>query len=272
MIAAARLPGHNLVLECYHPSAKTSTPYMLSQYLGTDGLDDVGHMHTGGGPRLAHDELTLGELGGLYSRFRPVLQDEARRPRARYPRRSSQQQHPSQQQAQLAREAPEPDAELPHQDIHLEEGESFTQLCTLTNLGKLGPRHGIYLSHVNVSDSVLRVWRDWLSTRAAADSESGDKATKKSRAGTRTGTGTVTEDSAIIWADAKHNVGVRFRVVELLDNAADVPVLRRAEEEDPPVAYRLEYLGKSSQQQQVLCSSFSPSYPSLLPSTLTALG
>jgi hypothetical protein len=237
MSAAASVPGHNLVLECYHPSAKTSTPYFHSDYLGTHGLDDVASRERGN-TGLGH--LGLGDLGQMYSRFRPVVQDEARRPRVRYPRRTSHHRQHQQHQhedgpAQAVGEVPESAREVPSQEIHLEEGESFSQLCTLANLGKLGPRRGIYLSHVNLNDSVIRVWREWLATMA--DSGPGTHRATEGKGNTN--------DPAILWADTRHDVGVRFRVVEAADSEVHKPVLRGVHE-DAPIAYTLEYLGQSS--------------------------
>jgi hypothetical protein len=40
--------------------------------------------------------------------------------------------------------------------------ESFAQLCTITNLVRMGPKPGLFRSHINMSDGVIRVWRDWL--------------------------------------------------------------------------------------------------------------
>jgi hypothetical protein len=229
MSAAAPVPGHNLVLECYHPSAKTSTPYFHSEYLGTDRLDTV---DMAGSAAYASEDLNLWDLSELYSRFRPVVQDEARRPRSRYPRRSSQQRHEvgAGSGTVTTVEALEADRELPSQEIHLEEGECFSQLCTLANLGKLGPRRGIYLSHVNFNESVIRVWRHWLVARAAADSNTTETAASNGTA----------DDPAILWAGKDQDVGIRFRVAEVFDRELLWPILRQADE-DLPVTYKLEY-------------------------------
>lgn len=80
-----------------------------------------------------------------------------------------------------------------------------------------------FLGHVNVSDGVIRVWRDWLATAAsaAADSE---------------------PEEEVLWADAAQDVGLRFRVREIEPAAAATagPVLVAADEE-VPVSYRLEH-------------------------------
>lgn len=76
VVKAASLNGHELILECYHPSAKISTPYMFCDYISSDQLQAIGHC------------LTLKDLNNLYSRYRPVLGEEHRRPRARYATRA----------------------------------------------------------------------------------------------------------------------------------------------------------------------------------------
>lgn len=107
------------------------------------------------------------------------------------------------------------------QDVFLDETESFSQLCTVTNLVEVGPKPGLFLSHVNVGDGVVRVWRDWL----AAQAQNGD------------GVG-----APILWADARQSVGVRFRVRRREGEWLHAPVLVAAgEEEEMPVAYRLEF-------------------------------
>jgi hypothetical protein len=51
--------------------------------------------------------------------------------------------------------------------VHLESHELFSQLCTTTNLVRLGPRRGVFTSFVNVADGVIRIFRDWLAKSAA---------------------------------------------------------------------------------------------------------
>jgi hypothetical protein len=103
--------------------------------------------------------------------------------------------------------------------VHLDESALFAQLCTVTNLVKLGPRRGLFLSHVNVGEGVIRVWRDWLARRARAGSDGGE----------------------VLWADSERTVGIRVGLVEAVDmGVASLPVFVSSEE-DLPVSYRLEY-------------------------------
>lgn len=203
LLRAASLPGHRVILECYHPSAKLSTPYLFCDYLSTDGLgdtednDDAGAAH--GLPRP-----TLGDLHRSYSHFRPVVQDENRRARRRYPR-------------WMDNDLPQ---EQPSHDVSLDENELFSQLCTVTNLVKVGPKPDLFLSHVNISEGVIRVWRDWLDAQAAAPP---------------------TQAAPILWADREQHVGVRFRVTEKESGGWEQVAVLISTDDDMPVAYRLEF-------------------------------
>lgn len=94
---------------------------------------------------------------------------------------------------------------------------------------KIGPGRFHFLSHANVSDGVIRVWRGWLAAKAAA------AAAAEVEGGGDTST---PHDSrpAILWADATQHVGLRFRVSEV---AAPLGPLLVAPDEDVPVSYRL---------------------------------
>jgi hypothetical protein len=196
------------MLECYHPSAKISTPYLDCRYLGTHDPDPSSNYNRTG-------EVDLASLSTLYSRFRPVVTEENRRPRTRYP--------PPSTLSQIAEAEGDQDAT---EEIHLDESELFSQLCTVTNIVKLGPRRGLFLNHFNLSDGVIRVWRDWLA--AAAD---GWYAEQRG-----------IDDSGILWADSRKNVGLRFQVKP--SGTERMPLLVGSDD-DPPVSYTLKYEGRS---------------------------
>ncbi|KAK3390084.1 hypothetical protein B0H63DRAFT_492715 [Podospora didyma] len=205
MKQATALPDYRLILECYHPSAKISTPYLYGDYLSTDSLeDDDDDESLAGRSEPGHlPEPTIGRLRDIYSHFRPVVQEENRRARSRY----------------LSQSQPDVDSRPPSHDIYLDENELFSQLCTVTNLVKVGPKPGLFLSHVNVSDAVIRVWRGWLATQVALPED---------------------WQKPVLWADASRDVGLRFRVTEREVNKSLPPVLFSFDDE-PPVAYRLEF-------------------------------
>ena len=199
LLDVASLPQNDLILECYHPSAKISTPYLKCQYLNTNtrGGDEVG---------ANGNEPVLADLGRLYSSFRPALAEENRTQRARY-------------QFSAINGSGRPVDDTATEDIYLDEGELFAQLCAVVNLVSTGPRPGLFLSHVNISDGVLRVWRDWL-----ADMEQGQAS-----------------GDGILWVDNHQGVGVRFRVTP---GPTDTPIIC-GPDDHPPVGYQLQYEGKS---------------------------
>ncbi|KAI1775415.1 hypothetical protein F4818DRAFT_441511 [Hypoxylon cercidicola] len=201
LVEAAQLRDHQVILECYHPSERISTPSLFCEYLGMDGLIEAG------------DEARLGDLDDLYARFRPFVGDEERRPRS------------SRQPGAAFAQEIQP-AKLPSHEIFLDSDELFSQLCTVTNLVKMGPRQGLFSSIANVNDTVIRVWRDWLHREAARTARNQQRASS------------ALDDPSILWTDSSKTVGLRFRVVE--DQSAPAPVLFGREEE-PSVTYSLEY-------------------------------
>ncbi|KAG6367019.1 hypothetical protein INS49_001201 [Diaporthe citri] len=188
---AAFLPEHELILECSHPSAKISTPYLQCNYLGTDGLSGYEEEH----------QMSFGQFGQLYSRFRPVLQEENRRSRSR---------HPS-----VSGGGVEGD-DTATVRVDLDDCEMFSQLCTVTNMVKTSSRKGLFLSHVNINEGVVRVFRRWLR---------------------QCHKGELKEQDQILWTDRKKNVGLRFKVRENVGARAGPA----DEDEDLPVSYELEY-------------------------------
>lgn len=207
LLQASSLPDHDLILECYHPSAKISTPYFSCRYLGIGTLGQVDR---------DTEEVSLSDLSKLYSRLRPVVTEENRRPRSRYPRPS--------EASQAAGDVAEEPATV---EVHLDESELFSQLCTVTNLVKVGPKRGLFLTLVNLSDGVIRVWRDWLA--AAADRQHVGQQDDN--------------DDGILWADASRTVGIRFAVKP--SGTERMPLLV-GPDEDPAVSYTLTYEGERS--------------------------
>ncbi|KAH6685934.1 F-box domain-containing protein [Plectosphaerella plurivora] len=109
------------------------------------------------------------------------------------------------------------------QEVALDEGELFSQLCASAAVVRPGPRRGLYRSHTAVGDGVIRVWRKWLATRAAAAADSE--------------TNQPIEEDSILWADYRKNMGVRVGVSRgELEHAP----LSMADDE-PAVEYTLHY-------------------------------
>ncbi|KAK5018037.1 hypothetical protein LTR60_001672 [Cryomyces antarcticus] len=157
---AANLTEHTLLLECYHPSAKLTQPPLYCTYLGTEGLAKA--------ELDGDDDNAIGRLGflnGLYSRFRPLRKE---------PDTSSVRRHPA---GDIPGSRTHPATrtqsghygtadELVTEVVSLEAGEGFTQHCVVTNLVKVGPRRGLFVSFIDIGDGVLRIWREWLAEQA----------------------------------------------------------------------------------------------------------
>lgn len=210
---ASLLQDHEMILECYHPSVKISTPTLFCEYLGTDGLEGAGQ------------GVKFGEMNQLYTRFRPYLGDEHLRPRARYPTR------------RMAEGADDRPAELPTHDLHLDTGELFSQLCTVASLIKIGPKRGLFLSIANVTDGWVRVFRSWLDAQVAKSADSQQRTER-----------TETDNDSILWTSSAKDVGLKLRVVAK-DNP-HVPVFVEADEE-PRASYELQYEGRKRPSAQL---------------------
>ncbi|KAF4445102.1 hypothetical protein F53441_10944 [Fusarium austroafricanum] len=201
LFQAAPLPDNKLILECYHPSDQLYTPYLACRYQGIVVPD---------GPPVNGEAPGLSDLRLLYASYKPVFAPENRTiKRAR--RRPTE-----------AQPSDDVEDDTATQDINLDDGELFSQLCAVTNLVKEGPRGGLFISHVNIVDGVIRVFRKWLA----------DMASKQ---------GALQYDSdSILWVDKHNNVGIRFSVAS---TASGTMPLISGPDEDPPVHYKLVYEG-----------------------------
>lgn len=170
---------------------------------------------------MADECERLPEIQRLYSSFRPIVIESNRRS---WRFRTSilnlgsgdSEAHPLDQKP------------CPREDIFLDEGELFSQLCTVTNVVKEGPRHGLFVSHVNVSDGVIRVWREWLAQRVTKSTEAQETDTE--------------EADRVLWADRDRHVGLRFGVT--LGPSERMPLLSSLGD-DEPISYTLEYKGET---------------------------
>ncbi|CZR55779.1 uncharacterized protein PAC_05667 [Phialocephala subalpina] len=209
LLAAASMADRQLILECYHPSAKFTTPYYNCEYLGTDALEEEGCANE-------KDQCgSLGQLRGLYSHFRPVQPEGDRK--VWTPRPSG-----GWLQATLNEMVGEKQG-LVCQDVDLESYELFCQLQSVVNVVRPGPKTGYFSSTTKISEGLMRVWRDWLSERSQKlASESSEEHNKR-----------------LLWSSVKEDIGLRLRVVERRDLRP--PLLRGRGDEDPQVGYTLQY-------------------------------
>ncbi|KAL2164796.1 hypothetical protein VTH06DRAFT_92 [Thermothelomyces fergusii] len=227
-------PDRRVMLECYHPAEKLYAPYLYCDYLGADPFTRKGGDGSGS---------DVGCLGGAYARFRPVESNEAR---SWAERRSALWSRPWDADDDGGGDDGDDDDDLgndrtqsrPYVDVFLDDDESFSQLCATTNIVQLGPKPGLFRSHANISDGVLRVWRDWLGARARAAAAWGG-GEGGGRGAEATGDNGEDHEVVVLWADPYRNVGVRFRVTEKdIRGQHPVPV---ANDDQRLVAYRLEF-------------------------------
>ncbi|RSM19342.1 hypothetical protein CDV31_001764 [Fusarium ambrosium] len=199
LLQTAPLPENKLILECYHPSDQLYTPYLACQYQGTVTRD---------GPAIREEAPTLADLQRLYASFKPTFAEENRRPRRI--------------RARFTETQPSEDAEedTATQHIHLDDGELFSQLCAVTNLVKEGPKRGLFISHVNIVNGVVRIFRNWLAEMASKQGLSSEGS------------------ESIVWIGSHDNVGIRFRVVPA---ASETMPLISGPDDDPPVHYTMVY-------------------------------
>lgn len=223
LLETAQLKDHKLILEVFHPSTKLSTPYLFCDNIGTYGLHDAARASSTSSPLDPQDDTAVGKLGQLatlYSHFRPLKPSPDEHKPVRV--------HPAGGTFDVPNGLVDQHEEFVCQNIHLESHELFSQLQTITSLVKIGPRRGLFLSSVNISDDILRIWRPWLAEQASEGTkDAGDVRVK----GTE----------SLLWADAHQRVGLRLRVVE---REEATPVLV-PEGEDAAVSYTLQYEGKS---------------------------
>lgn len=156
-------------------------------------------------------------MAGLYSRFRPLQSEERIRRLAGSARPTL---------------LPESEDGLVSQIVELESHELFSQLCTITNIVKVGPKRGLFLSCVNIGEGVIRVFRDWLSDRVEANERHIDSPKEC--------------EKQLLWTDTEKHVGLKFKVSKWEE--APAPILLHRDEE-APVFYKLQYEGKPCLQE-----------------------
>jgi hypothetical protein len=153
------------------------------------------------------------------------------------------------------------DGETVKQILSLDGHELFTQLVAQTNLVKIGPRHGLFASFVGIEEGVVRVWRQWLRDMAAKGTAVVSNASPKIAEHESKGKGAERDileesnrldDPSILWVSQAKNTGLRFNIEER-KLRRDVPILIRADDEDMPVSYEIEYDGMLPQFEFLVC-------------------
>ncbi|KAI4180843.1 MAG: hypothetical protein L6R41_006985 [Letrouitia leprolyta] len=233
-----RLDDRKLILECYHPSAQYTEPYVFCDYLGTPSLSNDREGH---GSLYQDLKVERGQLKHLYSRFKPS--------RAEASERSSSWAHPAgdvpgsrtnpiDQDSSLQEDKTLPDP-VTHR-VSLDAHELFTQLSITAALVQMGPRRGVFLSFIDIIDKkTQRVWRNWLTERSKRSTNN-----ENERQGDET-EGTDIESDSIIWADQGKTLGLKVQVRET-NFKKNAPILLHRDElgdEDLAVSYSLELRG-----------------------------
>lgn len=247
--AAAGLDGHSLYIECHHPSARLTAANLFCTSLGTDGLDDLSLS-------IQDEESYVGQIkrvGGLYSRFRPQRKESGANTSQRHPAGDvpGSRTHPSSSDSNNAnRDVDEAVSETVTVDAH----ELFSQLSTFAYLGKREPTRGLLFSIQDVSEGMIRVWRDWLARQCErktwTDGEPvvthHDSASGSQNRGPDDGSGGLkdpTKDPSILWLNTRDdNVGIKFKVKERKWMRAN-PIMYSSEVE-VPASYEVEFEGK----------------------------
>jgi hypothetical protein len=246
LVTASELDSHSVLLECFHPSAKLTEPPYFCTYRATDGLTDY-NLFVEDDKDLAS---RLGDMRNMYSRFRPYRRELERggrrvvRPPGDIP---GSRTYPGTAQDRF-------EGETVKQILSLDGHELFTQLVSQSNLVKIGPRNGLFSCFVEVEEGVVRVWRHWLRDMASRENKTATDVERE--AATFVGKGkeavrgdnierTKIKDESILWISPLRNTGIRFNVKER-KLKRDAPLLVRADEEDMPVSYEIEYDGEYS--------------------------
>ncbi len=213
---------------------------MYCDYLGTDGLSAEAE---GKGDIYKDVERKgrLGQLGGLYSHFRPARKEPETKVRRPHPA-GDVPGHPNTSTSYPSDPGPSSgeseEGELVSQNVSLDAHELFSQLCTVTNIVKMGPHRGLFLSIVNVHDGVVRIFRDWLNHQANKSVMDGDI------------------EKRTLWVDDRRNAGLVLRVKEKKWKR-DSPILFR--DEDVAVSYNIEYERKCD-HTMLCCRSYFSCY------------
>ncbi|CAK4032010.1 f-box domain-containing [Lecanosticta acicola] len=246
---ATGLDGHTLYLECGHPSERWTTSKVFCTPLGTHGLEELVSdvQSTGGIPGQ------IGQMGKLYTRFRPVNKEPDFR--------SVPRPHPAGDiPGSRTYRTPEQDAaawkaytqEAVSRPVNIDAHFLFTQLETFAYLGRRESTRGLLFSIQDLCEGTIRVWRDWLSKQCenkrwsdgeiiAVHHEESSNTLNDAQLRNRTDMLKNPHlDPSVLWLNTRReNVGIKFRVTEKKWRRDNNPVLFESEVE-VPVSYNVE--------------------------------
>ena len=232
------MDDRKLILECYHPSAQYTEPYLYCDYLGTPGLSDKVE---GQGTIYPGSILNLSQT--LYSHFRPTRKD----PEPKIIRSHPAGDIPGSRTSESADSSrARREAEAVKQNISLEAHELFSQLCFSASLVQIGPRRGVFTSSIDaVETKTIRIWRQWLAERSKNNGESEIAAPQTLSSKDIDEIDQIRRDNRdlenFIWVDQKKIAGLKLLIKERKWRK-DAPILIR-EDEDQAVSYSVELQG-----------------------------
>jgi hypothetical protein len=204
LLEAANNQDHKIILECFHPASKFSSPYLSCNYLSTHAISKL---HPQLDTALKHESnINVAELYSNFLPVKPVM--ERRAPRS----------HPAGGPIPviiMSNARVDEHDTFVCQNVNLDSYELFSQLCTTVSLVKTGPKRGLFISSTKVAEGTARIKRHWLAEQA------------------QDGT------AQILWADIHDTIGLKIRVVERTDGPVAMPVMRSRNDEDPAVNYTL---------------------------------
>ncbi|KAI4128430.1 MAG: hypothetical protein LQ338_002752 [Usnochroma carphineum] len=230
LLLAASLEDRKLILECYHPSAQYTEPYVFCDYLGTPGLSSE---REGQGSLYQDLRVERGQLKHLYSRFRPSRADFSTNAVRSHPAGDVPASRTSPTDQESASNVGEANRGLVTHRLFLDAHELFTQLSVTAALVQVGPRRGVFLSFIDVIDKKTpRVWREWLAEKANG-STNGETQNREDKVGI-----SASQSEPIIWADSGKTLGLRVRVKENKWRK-DAPIIVHRDE-DQAISYSLE--------------------------------
>lgn len=220
MFSVKSLKDRKLILECYHPTAQYTEPYLFCDYLGSTRLD------------TAQDQKSLCDVGdaknsfdmlnGLYSRFKLTIDDIG----------TNTVCSPVDNNNFIASNVEDSliqKDEVISRTISMDSHELFSQLCISIAIVQMGPRRGVFLSCIDVlKKTTARIWKQWLAENSRHSKDSTN----------------CFEPERLIWADHNRQVGLRVQVKEHKWQR-DGPILQH-NDEDQAVSYHLELKGMSA--------------------------
>lgn len=215
LIVATSLQDHKLILECYHPTNQYTEPFIFCESVDRPGRSDEIKSRS----KVTGEDDCFTTIASLYSRFKPVRSNADSNPTRPY----SAESVPDVQSTvdpSVTTFVPlsEDENELMTRTVNLDHYELFSQLCISVALLQVGPRHGIFLSCIDIlKKKTARIWRQWLLENSSDPVDGGPE--------------------RIIWIDQGRNVGLKVQVREM-KGKHHAPILQRIDE-NHPISYKL---------------------------------